>query len=55
MSILRYFEWWNLNFAAKLPDHTHALLGIPYEVDNPRIFHELLIKNNLLDESGQPP
>lgn len=45
-----YLEWWNLNFVSKLPERTHALLGISYEVKNPQKFLDLLVRKEHLDE-----
>ncbi|MCP4111645.1 MAG: TIR domain-containing protein [Desulfobacteraceae bacterium] len=49
--IKTYLEWWNLYFLPRLPDQTHALLGISYEVTNPAKFRDLLIKKERLNET----
>ncbi len=49
--IRTYLEWWNLYFLPLLPDQTHALLGISYEVKNPPKFRDLLIKKERLNET----
>ncbi len=46
-----YLQWWDLKFVPGLPEQTHALLGISYEVKNPPKFHELLTKKERLNEA----
>ncbi|MCP4701800.1 MAG: hypothetical protein GY862_33815 [Gammaproteobacteria bacterium] len=43
-----YLEWQDLMFVPLLPERTHALLGISYEVEKPKAFHDLLVKKERL-------
>lgn len=44
-----YLDWFNHYFVGKLPERTHALLGISYVVSNPSKFQRLLTQKERLN------
>lgn len=45
-----YLHWWDLNFAPRLPEKVHALLGISYEIQKQEKLDVLISTKKQLDE-----